>query len=209
MHIFVDESGHFQYHDEQAVIIIVAVKTNKPHILRKLVRRVRQAKLHRRERRISEIKSVIATDKYKQYFFRKFAEINDVEIHTIYLRMQDVPIDARKKSEGFIYLKLVRALLSASDVNQSPRTIVRMDKRGLRGISAESFLFALTEGFIGSFQRPHFFNAAFVESHEELGIQVADFVAHALYAKHAHGITVWYDYIKHVIKSEQDGAQII
>lgn len=208
MHIFIDESGHFQYHSEDEMIVLAAVKTEDPRALRKLVRRVRQAKLSKKQRRISEIKAALATEKYKKYLFRKLAAM-DVEIYAAHLFMKDIPPSLRNKFEGVIYLKLVRKLLYMAETDRSMRTIVRMDRRSLKGITAESLCLALTKEFIGPLQRPRFFNIGFSDSQEEAGIQVADFVAHALFSKYAREKPEWYDRIKAKIRGEVHGVQFL
>lgn len=208
MHIFIDESGHFQYKDGDGVFVLAAVKTADPRALRKLIRRTRHAKLAKKEKEYSEIKAAFASDKYKRYLLAKLAE-TDTEVFVVALRMRDVPHGARKSLEGVVYLKLVRALLYAAGVKEAPRVIVRMDKRSLPGISFEAFRFALTQEFVGLLAQPRFFHADFMESHEEPGIQIADFVAHAIYLKYSRRNTNWYDMLSPIMRSEQDGSVIL
>lgn len=208
MHIFIDESGSFQNHDRSGIIVFAAVATANAAALRRIIRRTRRAKLHtRKEKRLGEIKGSSATDKFKNYFYRQLSNV-DVSIYVIILRMSDIRDDYWKQKTGVLRLKLTIKLLEAAGVREHEPIEVVLDRQPLPGMGAGGFRIALEAEFGGTIAHPRYFHACFKDSQEDLGIQVADFVAHDIALKYTRSNLRWYDLFKDRIKAELNGAEV-
>lgn len=209
MHIFIDESGSFQNHDPNGVIVFAAVVTNDANKLRRIIRRSRRAKLRtKKEKQLSEIKGVSATNKFKTYFYRQLNKA-DFLIYLIFLRMRDIRTDHWKQKAGVMRLKLITKLLETAGAMEHERVEVILDRQPLPGLSAYGFRIALEAHFGGTIASPKKFNAYFKDSQEDFGIQVADFIAHDTALKYTRENTYWYMLFRKYINSEINGADVL
>lgn len=199
MYIYVDES-------ELDYLVIVAAVTRRPKELKNIMRRARQRRLPKQLRAHAEIKAQRATDKFKRYFYTNLAAFDEVKLFAIYLDKAHIPHHLMGK-EGLVYVRMVISLLEACGLEDRHEIYVYADKRPLKKLSEAAFVAILEQHFGVSFLEQTRFEVHITDSQTDPGVQVADFVANALFAKYQHGNTQWYDIIKPLIVKELNAAE--
>ena len=201
MYIYLDEA-------ERDVWVVAAIVTDAPRALTKLIRRSKKAKLPKKHQRFAEMKASQATDKFKRYLFTHLARLKDLQLYCIYLHKRDIPEHLRGQ-EGLIYLRMVIALLEQVGLTQSLQIYLYPDEKPLKGMTRQAFLITLKAHFAASFTRATRFEIVPRSSHEDEGIQAADFVTHAFFRKHQYQDTQWYDLVKPLVREEVNAAQVL
>jgi len=208
MYIFLDEAGNLT-DDKDDHFVLTGIFTLNPRPLRKLIRRTRKAKLSSRNRRKnSEIKASKATDKYKKYLYEHLMKINNFEVFALYLKVSDIPLHMKGK-EGIIYLRMTEELLKLGLVEKYNNVNLIMDHRSLKGITQNAFDTAIYEEFAASFKCPKLFNVYHVDSQKDKGIQICDFVTHAIYQKYQRQNADWYKMIENKITKIEDAKSLL
>ena len=201
MYIYIDES-------EGDILVIAAVVTDKPKELKNVMRRTQQRKLQRKNPVHAEIKATDATDKFKGYFYKHLARLEEPRIYSIRIDKQRIPRHLRSE-QGLLYLRMVIALLEQAVPKEARNVLVFYDRRPLKGVPPSAIVATLAQKFRVRFDQPVRFEAYPTDSTEDLGIQVADFVSHALFQKYQRGNTEWYDVIKKMISKEIDALKVL
>jgi len=203
MHIYLDEA-------ERDILVIAAVVTHHPKELKNVLRRTRARKLPKRLRAGPEIKASQATDKFKRYFYTHLARLKEPRIYAIILDKRKIPPPLKGK-EGLIYIRMVIGLLEACPLEEAMEIYVYPDKRPLKGVSQAGFVTSLLQhfGIRLSRDRPVRFAVYPRSSAEDPGVQVADFVAYALFRKHQYGDRTWYDLLRPLIRKELEALQVL
>lgn len=208
MYIFLDEAGNLT-DSKDDYFTLVGVFTSNPKPLRKLIQRTRRAKLSPRGRRKNpEIKASKATDKYKKYLYERLTKLQNFEVFGLYLKVSDIPSHMRGK-EGLIYLRMTEELLKLGSVEKYDNVNLIMDRRSLKGITQNAFNTAIYEEFAASFKRPKLFNVYHIDSQKDKGIQICDFVIHAIYQKYQRQNADWYKIIENKIAKIEDAKDLL
>lgn len=201
MHIFLDEA-------ERDILVIAAVVTDRPKELKNVLHRTRATKLPKRLRAAAEIKASQATEKFKRAFYARLANLQEPRLYAIHLNKKKIPTHLKGK-EGLLYLRMVIALLESCPLKTAREIYVYPDKRPLKGVSQAGFIISLTQHFGVNLARQTRFEVYPRNSHDDLGVQAADFVAHAFFQKYQHGDATWYQHIKPLIKKELDALKAL
>lgn len=201
MHIYIDES-------EGDVLIIVAVVTDQPKRLKNVMRRTQERKLPKKQQTHNEIKATDATDKFKRYFYEHLAQLEASRIYSIHIEKKRLPKHLRGQ-EGLLYVRMVVELLKHAVPSDALRVFVFYDRRPLKAVPPASLVTTLGQEFGVRLDRPVRFEVFPTDSTTDAGIQVADFISHALFQKYQHRNTEWYDAIKKLVVREIDARAVL
>ena len=99
---------------------------------------------------------------------------------------------------------MTEELLKLAETEKYSSISLIMDDRGLKGLTKSAFDTALCEKFGASFNYPKIFNIFHADSQKEKGIQVCDFITHAIYQKFQRANDAWYKLIDSKIVKIED-----
>lgn len=201
MYIYIDES-------EGDVLVIVAVVTDHPKELKNVLKRTRHAKLAKRLRTEGELKAARASDKFKRHLYTHLADLKEPRIYTIQINKKKIPRHLQDKG-GFLYLSMMMALLEACIPKKTTEIFVYPDKRPLKDVLPIGLVTTLSHHFQMKFSRATRFEVHPTDSQTDLGVQVADFVANAMFQKYEHGNMEWSDMIKKLVVEEIDALKVL
>jgi hypothetical protein len=207
IYLFSDESGDLIGRQDD-YFILACVATNEPKHLRAAMRRARHAKQTRKEHAgAAEIKASHATDKFKSYFYRQLTKV-DCELFCLYLKISDIP-QALRPDTGLIFLRMTEQLLHLAGISAYRQVYFHKDRRSLKGLTTREYDTALKAVFLPHFKRPTRLEIFHQASHEDSGIQCADFICHAFYRKYRHHDEEWYRLISSKIAREENARDFL
>jgi len=190
MHIYLDESEN----PLDGTLVIAAVATEQHKELANVMERARKNKLPKKLRAKAEIKASAATDKFKRYFYRHLAQLSEPRIYSISMNKSKIPPHLHGK-EGLLYVRMVIRLLEACPLRESRQLFVYPDQRPLKGVSQAGFVTSLQQHFGVKLDDRTRFEVYPRDSEKDPGVQVADFLANAIY-QHIEGKNdEWYELI--------------
>ena len=203
LYIFADESGNFSGNRDH-YFVLSAFVTSDPRATRKCFLRARQTRLPKKYRHYSEIKfsDRAIPERFKKHVLGRVAQ-EDVRIYAIFFDKRNLPLSLRRQPEGLVYCHLVGQLLEMCPLAESREIYIFLDRRNLKGTTRDAFDATLKTRLILSFPRLRRLDIEHVDSTSNVNIQIADFIAGAIFQKHERGDCSFYDMIRPRIVQEQ------
>ena len=194
IHIFIDESGDLGKHGLN-YFVIAALCTTNPKPIYNLIKRIRQRKLKKKIKMLSEIKANNSDDEIRKFVLTKLANA-DCEIHIIIVdksRVRDY-LFARKSK---LYNSIAGILIEHAQVGYDDIKVV-IDRK-----DASSFLRKDFDDYIKNIKVK--WNAKIsiehLVSHQNLGLQAVDFIAWAAHRKQNTSDDGFYKIIEKKVKT--------
>ncbi|MBI2652074.1 DUF3800 domain-containing protein [Candidatus Woesearchaeota archaeon] len=194
VYIFIDESGDLGKHGSR-YFVIAALCITDPKILYNLIKRIRQRKLKKKIKGLSEIKANNSDDEIRNIILNKLANA-ECEFHIIVVdksQVKDYLFDKKDK----LYNYIAGILVEHAQVGYDYIKLV-IDKKYRSSLLRTDF-----DDYVKNFKVK--WNAKLsiehLESNENLGLQAVDFVAWAVHRKYNTSDDKFYKIIEKRIKS--------
>ena len=176
IHVFIDESGDLGKHGTR-YFVIAALCTASPKIIYNLIKRIRQRKLTKKIKDLSEIKANNSDDAVRNFVLNKLASA-DCEFHIIAVdKLQVKDYLFEKKSKLYNYIAGI--LIQHVQIGYDDIKII-IDKKDRSSLLRNDF-----DEYIKNYKIK--WNAKItiehLESNQNLGLQAVDFIAWAVHRK--------------------------
>lgn len=207
MYVFLDESGELGFAERSSkylVIALVATKYRKE--LEYPIKRVRQRKLKKSLRELPEFKASNTSPYIKKKVLKELSK-RDIEIHAIICNKANIKHTLRNKKQS-LYNYVCRLIVEPTTINMVGEINLIVDKRTNKKSvrrSFDTYLHKMIKQKKFQIGDDHTVNIKIThkESHNDRGLQAADFIANAIYRKFEHEDTQYYDIIKEKITTEK------
>lgn len=201
MYIYIDESGDFGLQKKSSKYFLIALVSSKDSRQFDIfVRRVKSKKLSKKERKLSEIKSSLASKTFREYFYSHLNKL-DFKIVAVSLDKKKIPSQLRKE-EGIIYLQMIEQGLVPLVKQKSDKFLITIDRRHYKKMPKEAFNIALKEFLLVTKHLKVPIAIHQVDSTTSRNIQFADFIVYAFGRKYNFNDDSWYNMIKDKIAAE-------
>ncbi|MCX6777274.1 MAG: DUF3800 domain-containing protein [Candidatus Micrarchaeota archaeon] len=196
-YIFIDESGDLGEYGS-VYFTIVALATHAPAVLGRIIKRVRERKLKKKLRELSEIKANNSTEAIRKDVLRRLSGC-ECSISAVAIQKSKVKENLFKHKEK-LYNYLCGLLFEHISLNTEVVDIT-VDRKHGNMLLQEDFN-RYVESRIKSRNASLEIRIRHLESHASSALQVVDFVAWAVNRKFTHGDSSYYDIIKHRIRNQ-------
>lgn len=176
VYIFIDESGDLGKHGLR-YFVVAALCTANPKPIYNLIKRIRQRKLKKKIKDLSEIKANNSDDNIRNFVLNKLM-LTDCEFHIIALdksQVRDYLFSNKTKLYNYVAGILIQhAQIGYENIN------VLIDKKDMGSIIREDF-----DNYIKNYKVKwnSRINIIHLESNQNLGLQAVDFIAWAVHRK--------------------------
>jgi hypothetical protein len=192
--VFIDESGDLGLSPRSSRhLVLAAVVTSNPNALRKIVRRARQRFLSKKLASVPELKWRMSSPRLRQKVLSMIRAADCDAMLLVYRKSKQ----ADEIKPAWLYAALCTSL--AKELSSGERLLVTVDKS-----LKKSDVMVFDRLLKASFKKPAALRVRHVASHDEPCLQIADFVAGAVFDKYEHGTTAYYELIKPRIKVEKE-----
>lgn len=183
-YMFIDESGNLG-DDGTKYFIIAALWTQTPEMLRRLIKNIRRNKFRKQLKKAQELKANSSSREVREGVLQKMSQLDDLRCHAIILEKARISSTYLKNNKNKLYNYVCGILAEAVGVD-SKKLVVRIDKSKGKQTLRDDF----NEYFKRKW-RQRFWNGE-VEfyhswSHMWAGLQLADFIAWAVFQKFEYG----------------------
>lgn len=204
LYIFVDESGNFSGNHDR-FFVLSAFVTSKPRVTRKCFLRAKRTKLPEKYRHYAEVKfsDRAIPDQFKKHVLQRVAQ-EDVRIYVLWFDKQNLPVALRQQPEGLVYCQLVGQLLEMCPLAETEIVQVFLDRRNLKGTTRQVFDANLKARLLFVFPKLRRLSIEHVDSTASMNVQIADFVAGAIFQKHERSNEQFYNIIEPQIVREKE-----
>ena len=184
MHNFLDESGDFKK-DKEPYFIVGGFITNNPRRTAKAFRKWQHTKFPKKLRRKNEVKFTDSglNGKLRLKTLNYLAK-QDLRVFYVYLDKNNIPLEYRTKKgieAGLLYTQIVSEALELVLPTIEKEFRVFLDKRPLKGISAEQFKELLKIKLLPHLPKGTLLQIETVDSKTHPNIQIADWICGALF----------------------------
>lgn len=174
MHVFIDESGDLGSKGSR-FFILIALMINDEKECTQILKRARNKKMKKTLSRIPELKGCNSNERIRKFVFSK---ISKLKCKIIYLAIKKRKIESQKQ----LYVKLLTRLITEVSLQNPEPLQVTLDRTSLlQGLS-----------FIK--------NRKILDSQNSTGLQIADFVAWALFRHFEYNDSEYFDYFQETCK---------
>ena len=194
--LYLDESGDLGFGEgasDHFVIAAVCVDRGKQDHLKRLIRRF---KASRSIPHSVELKASTSRAADRDILCRKLAELT-CSVHYIVVNKSKVKTELRRDTN--ILYNYVTGLMLAPMLRLLRQARVEMDRRTIKVASGNSLSEYLRIKLWCEMNAPVNVTLSFPDSRESLGIQVADFVANAVFRKYERGDSCGYDALEPIL----------
>jgi hypothetical protein len=204
LHVFVDESGDLGFSEKSTKhFVMCAVATENPIRLSRIVKLVRSKHLGKDMRDLPELKFHQSREEVRKCLLEMLAS-EDVGIWYVCLEKRSMN-RAPPEKQNEIYNYLAGFIVERMIKQRSRRITLYLDRCMSRANRArfDDYVLKKKESVSESLGKlPTTLSIVHVSSVSVPGVQVADFVAGAIYAKHEHGDSRYYEIIERKISEE-------
>lgn len=184
-HIFVDETGHFEKHNDEKYFIVACFTVGEPARTRKRFRAWLASRFPKKMRHNLEIKfSDKISDGLRLRTLQYIASL-DVRVQYVFLLKQNIPtiyLNDDKIKTGHLYTQVVGEVLKMFTPISDLEFRIFCDQRRLKGLRQADFREMLKTHLLPSLPSRVLFQCEMVDSKVNPNIQIADWINGALAA---------------------------
>lgn len=182
--IFLDESGQFTKHNDEAYFVVASFTIGDPKRTAKQFRVWQKTKFPKRMRNQAEIKfsEVKITDELRLKTLKFFSDL-DIRINFVYLKKDNISDDFKRKEKiksGELYVHIIGELLRMYLPINDLEFRVFCDQRHLKGITRAEFKKTLKVSLMPLLPKNTIIQIEMIDSTSNENIQIADWVAGAI-----------------------------
>ena len=195
-YVFIDESGDLgRYGTDYFVVACVVV--SEPKHLGRIMKKLRQKKLKKPLKKLSEIKANNSNRKIREFVLKKIAE-SDCEIYAIVVDKARV-MPKLYEVKDRLYNFLCRILLD--EIKPAGKMIITIDKKHTNTLIRENFN-NYVRNDLKNRNKAKDIEINHLPSESSQTLQVVDFVAWAIARKYNHGDPFYHNLIEHKIRNK-------
>lgn len=203
MYCYIDESGDLGFNKLKAtkhfIIVVLIVKNQKE--VRNCIKRIRQKRLKKKFKKISELKFNKSDEIIRKHVLDCLSR-RDIEIYAIVLRKEQV-YDKLHDHKNEVYNYITKILLEKIIMPPEDRKILIFVDKFLSKSNRENYNLYIENKLLDLIKTPIEISIEHVDSHQELCIQAADFIAEAIFHKYEFNSDKYFRVIESKIKNIQ------
>jgi hypothetical protein len=205
MYIFLDESGDLGFSKRSSRWFVIAVIVTRDSTQIERIAKKIWKTLRKKNKRMGELHAFHEKDHTRKRLFRMIAECNDLEVHSIIADKRQVRktfSSCNHQLYNQMSEKLLRQIYDRHIYDGEMQWCLVVDrkdtKRSLRSAFSNNMTMSLSDDGV------NMVSVSLLASHDNKSLQVADFVAWALFRKFERGDSQFYDMIRDKIVGEME-----
>ena len=201
-YIFLDESGDLGFSKgSSSCFIFTAIFTNDGSALERVIKTTRRG-LQKKYKKVRELHAYHAKENTRRKVLQHIAGLQDIGVFCIVLKKEKVPWllqDNKDYLYKYVAMMVLRRIFSITRIPEKDLLQICIDKKDTNKNMQKVFENALLDLLLTKHKK---ISIHLRSSHEEKGLQAADFVSWALFRKYQQNDNNYYDIIKHKILDE-------
>jgi len=203
--LFLDESGDLGFKSTSSKhFVITIIVCDELHVkrLRKISKRVRTRKLKRSYKLLAELKANNSNDKIRTIVLKQITSL-PVEVYSIILDKRTV-YEYLKSKKHQLYNYIANLIISECSITDKKAELIVDNRRG--SVLAREFTGYILKKFKERDSLRDDFVVGHIDSKNDGGLQMVDFVSWAIFRKYEYNDLRFYDIVKsHIVHERSYG----